>query len=136
MTALLQRSGEACGDAQCGMSIVRHQEQAWSDRRPGSRIQVITDPSGAVNALALLHQECAPGIGAPSHTHEFAEILTIVEGAAEVWVDAVREVIGPGTSVFVRAGAVHGFVNVGAGPLRLDGVIAARELRATFLPVT
>jgi quercetin dioxygenase-like cupin family protein len=123
------------GGAQCCMSIVEHQHQPWSERRPGSRLQVITDPSGAVNALALLHQECEPGVGAPSHTHEFEEILTIVEGAAEVWVDAVRDVIGPGTSVFVRAGAVHGFVNVGDGPLRLDGVIAARELRATFLPM-
>jgi mannose-6-phosphate isomerase-like protein (cupin superfamily) len=79
-------------------------------------------------------RSASPGVGAPSHTHEFEEILTIVQGAAEVWVDAVRDVIGPGTSVFVRAGAVHGFVNVGAGPLRLDGVIAARELRATYLP--
>ena len=109
--------------AQCCMSFVEHQRQPWSERRPGSRLQVIVDPSGAVN-----------GVGAPSHTHEFAEILTIVEGAAEVWVDAVRQVIGPGTSVFVRAGAVHGFVNVGASLLKLDGVIAARELQATFLP--
>ena len=125
----VRRSG-----AQCGMSIVEHKQQPWAERRPGSRIQVIADPAGAVNALALLHQECEPGVGAPSHTHEFEEILTIVKGAAEVWVDTERHVIRPGTSVFVRAGAVHGFVNVGDGPLILEGVIAARELRATFLP--
>jgi quercetin dioxygenase-like cupin family protein len=116
------------------MSIVDHQQQPWSERRPGSRLRVIADPLRDVNGLALLHQECEPGVGAPSHTHEFEEILTIVAGVAEVWIDTERQVIQPGTSVFVRAGVVHGFVNVGDGPLKLDGVIAARELRATFLP--
>ena len=58
----------------------------------------------------------------------------LLKRGAEVWVDTERHVIRPGTSVFVRAGAVHGFVNVGDGPLILEGVIAARELRATFLP--
>jgi hypothetical protein len=36
------------------MSIVEHQHQAWSDRRPGSRLQLIADPTGAVGTLALL----------------------------------------------------------------------------------
>jgi len=33
----------------------------------------------------------------------------------------------------VRTGAIHGFVNVGTEPLKLQAVIAATELRATFL---
>ena len=79
--------------------------------------------------LAFFH----PGVGAPSHTHEFEEILTIVEGTAEVWLDNARQVVGPGTTIFVRTGAIHGFLNVGSGPLKLQAVIAATELRATFL---
>jgi mannose-6-phosphate isomerase-like protein (cupin superfamily) len=80
-----------------------------------------------------LNQECRPGVGAPSHTHEFEEVLTIVSGTAEVWVEDRREVVGAGTSVFVRTGAVHGFTNVGDDLLQLQAVIAATELRATFL---
>jgi mannose-6-phosphate isomerase-like protein (cupin superfamily) len=86
-----------------------------------------------VTGLALLHQECRPGVGAPSHTHLFEEVLTIVSGTAEVWVDDRRCVVGPGTTVFVRTGAVHGFTNVGDEPLQLQAIIAATELRAMFL---
>src|ERR1700682_3480792 len=99
------------------MAIVNHNGQPWTESRPGSRLQLIVDPTGSVRGLALLNQECRPGVGAPSHTHEFEEILTIVEGSAEVWVDDARQVAEAGTSVFVRTGAVHGFVNGGGGQL-------------------
>jgi mannose-6-phosphate isomerase-like protein (cupin superfamily) len=118
------------------MVIVKHNGQAWRESRPGSQLQLIVDPTGSVTGLALLNQECSPGVGAPSHTHEFEEILTIVEGAAEVWVDNSRQVVGAGTSVFVRIGAIHGFLNVGSGPLKLQAVIAGTELRATYLEPT
>jgi mannose-6-phosphate isomerase-like protein (cupin superfamily) len=115
------------------MVIVKHNGQSWSESRPGSQLQLISDPTGSVSGLALVNQECRPGVGAPSHTHQFEEILTIVEGTAEVWVDNERQVVGPGTTVFVRTGAIHGFVNVGGGPLKLQAIIAATELRASFL---
>jgi mannose-6-phosphate isomerase-like protein (cupin superfamily) len=60
-------------------------------------------------------------------------MLTIVAGTAEVWIDDAREVVGPGTTVFVRTGAIHGFVNIGDEPLKLQAVIAATDLHATFL---
>jgi mannose-6-phosphate isomerase-like protein (cupin superfamily) len=72
-------------------------------------------------------------VGAPSHTHEFEEVLTVVEGTAQAWIDDSREIVGPGTSIFVPTGAVHGFRNVGDGLLKLQVVIAALELRATFV---
>jgi quercetin dioxygenase-like cupin family protein len=113
--------------------FVEHSGQAWAENRPGSRIQLIADPTASVAGLALLNQECQPGVGAPSHTHEFEELLTVAEGSAEVWVNDQRRVVGPGATVFVPTGAVHGFRNVGQGLLRMQAVIAARELRARFL---
>jgi mannose-6-phosphate isomerase-like protein (cupin superfamily) len=115
------------------MVIVKQAGLPWRASRPGSELQLIVDPTGGVAGLALLNQECRPGVGAPSHTHEFEEILTIVQGTAEVWVDSERQIVGPGTTVFVRTGAVHGFTNVGDEPLKLQAVIANRELRASFL---
>jgi mannose-6-phosphate isomerase-like protein (cupin superfamily) len=113
--------------------VVNHSDQQWRESRPGSRLQLIADPTGSVSGLALLNQECRPGVGAPSHTHEFEEVLTIVSGTAEVWVDDRHYTAGPGTTVFVRTGAVHGFTNVGDELLQLRAVIAATELRATYL---
>jgi len=115
------------------MGVVRSSDQPWRESRPGSRLQRIVDPSGGVSGLGLLNQECEPGVGAPSHTHEFEEVLTVVAGTAEAWIDDVREIVGPGTSIFVPTGAVHGFRNVGDGVLKLQVVIAALELRATFI---
>ena len=118
------------------MSIVEHDSQPWvpGSAGNGSRIRLVTDPTGGVSRLALGSQECAPGIGAASHTHTFDEVLTVLEGTAEVWLDERHQVIGPGTSVFIPNGVVHGFVNVGPGLLKLQLVIASDSLQATFLP--
>jgi mannose-6-phosphate isomerase-like protein (cupin superfamily) len=115
------------------MGVIKHSEQPWQERRPGSRLQLIVDPGGGVTGLGLLNQECLPGVGAPSHTHEFEEVLTIVDGTAEIWIDHQRQIVGPGSSVFVPTGAIHGFRNVGNGTFKLYVVIAALELLATFL---
>jgi quercetin dioxygenase-like cupin family protein len=117
------------------MSIVEHSSQPWAPGAAGrgSRIQFVADPTGAVSGLALQNQECDPGVGIPSHTHEFEEVVTVLEGTAEVWLDARREVVGPGTTVFIPTGAVHGLVNVGTEPLKLQFVIASNRMRATFL---
>ncbi|MBV8713862.1 MAG: cupin, partial [Chloroflexi bacterium] len=39
---------------------------------------MVVDPTGSVAALSFFDQECEPGVGAGSHTHEFEEILTVV----------------------------------------------------------
>lgn len=118
------------------MSIVEHGRRPWTPGAAGhgSRIRFVADPTGAVAGLAFQHQECDPGVGAPSHTHAFEEVLTVIAGTAEVWLGEQRRVVGPGTSVFIPTGAVHGFVNVGTGVLQLQFIIAANQMRATFLP--
>jgi quercetin dioxygenase-like cupin family protein len=115
------------------VSVVKHGDQPWTGNRAGSRLQRIVDPGGRVMGLGLYTQECAPGVGPASHTHEFEEVLTILDGTAEVWLDGQRQIVGPDTSIFVPVGAVHGFRNVGDGLLKLSIVIAALELRSTFI---
>ena len=120
------------------MSFVEHSSAEWQLRRPGSRLRLVKDTSigsdtKVVESLALIFQECEPGTGAPSHTHEFDEVLTVVEGTAEVWAGDVSRAVGPGASVFVPAGVVHGFRNNRDTLLRIEGVIAATELTAIFV---
>ena len=117
------------------MSIVEHRQCPWApgSAGQGSRIKAIADPTGQVAGLALHHQECEPGVGAATHTHDFEELITVVAGTAEVWLGEQRQVIGPGTTVFIPTGVAHGFINVGDTLLQLQFVIAASQLRATFL---
>ena len=37
--------------------------------------------------LCIFEQWCDPGCGAPTHLHAVEEILTVLEGRAEVWID-------------------------------------------------
>ena len=88
------------------MSIVEHRSRPWvpGSAGRGSRIQTVANPTGAVAGSALHNQECAPGVGAASHTHDFEELIIVVEGTAEVWLGDQRQVIGPGTTVFIPPG--------------------------------
>ena len=118
------------------MSFVEHNALDWQLRRPGVRSRLVKDTADgrkAVEGLSIVFQECEPGTGAPSHTHDFEEVITVLDGTAEVWAGSERLSVGPGASVFVPTGVVHGFRNVGAGLLRLEGVIASTELTATFI---
>jgi len=51
-----------------------------------------------------------PGFDNPPHTHDEAEAFYVLEGSYTFYTDAdPAEGIGPGTFVFIPAGAVHGF---------------------------
>jgi quercetin dioxygenase-like cupin family protein len=86
-----------------------------------------------VTRLGLVDQEVAPGVGAPDHTHDYDEAITVIEGSAEIWIGEERWEAGPGTTAFIPAGAVHGFRNSGDGQLRVQATMNANELRATFV---
>ncbi len=118
------------------MSFVEQKPIPWQQNRPGSRIRTITDVTGATptaDHLALIEQICEPGIGAPTHWHDFDEVLEVVKGIAEVWIGEERRTIGPGVSAFLPAGVHHGFRNVGPDVLRIRGAFAARELVTHFV---
>ena len=115
------------------MPFVEQKPVAWRQNRPGSRIRTITDATGGADHLALIEQICEPSIGAPTHWHDFDEVLEIVEGTAEIWIGEERRTVGPGVSAFMPAGVHHGFVNVGQDLLRIRGAFAARELVTHFV---
>ncbi len=119
------------------MPFVEQKPVAWRQNRPGSRIRTITDATcGAAptaDHLALIEQICEPGIGAPTHWHDFDEVLEVVEGTAEVWIGEERRTVGPGVSAFMPAGVRHGFRNIGQDVLRIRGAFAARELVTHFV---
>lgn len=70
-------------------------------------------------------QWCAPGTGAPTHLHAVEEVLTVLEGEAEIWMGDERGPVNAGQSVLVPAGCRHGFRNIGATQLHLQATLAA-----------
>jgi len=84
-------------------------------------------------ALCVMEQWCAPGKGAPTHTHfEVEEVITVLDGAAEFWVDGVTERVGAGGSIVLPAHTRHGFRNAGAEELHTLAVFASAHPHVEF----
>lgn len=70
------------------------------------------------SSLCVLEQWSAPGAGAPTHHHpDVEELVLIVAGSAEFWIDGAVELLDEGMSIVVPAESVHGFRNVGSTEL-------------------
>jgi quercetin dioxygenase-like cupin family protein len=66
----------------------------------------------------------------PSAAHAFhyhpgrEEVLWIIEGQGEQWVDSERMVLGAGDSAFIPAGTMHGIYNDSARLLRFLAILS------------
>jgi quercetin dioxygenase-like cupin family protein len=52
------------------------------------------------------------------------EIIYVISGTAEQWVDRERRVLGPGDSAHIPANMVHGTYNAGPDPLVFLAILA------------
>ena len=87
--------------------------------------------NGAVQ-LCVFEQWCAPDKGAPTHVHTVEEVLNVLEGQAEIWVEEERAAVSAGQSVVIPAGLRHGFRNIGITTLHVQAILAAPIFEATF----
>lgn len=81
-------------------------------------------------------QTSAPGYVAPMHFHPYVELLFIIEGEADVWLqggeaDAVR--LKAGDCVALPPEIPHSFRTVGDQPMRLLGIHSNPERVVTYL---
>ena len=72
------------------------------------------------------------GKGAPTHLHAVEEVLTVLEGKAEFWLEEERATLVAGQSMVVPAGRKHGFRNTGEGTLHIQATLAAPIFEAAF----
>lgn len=114
------------------MHIIEHERQSREEWRPGvlthMRISAIT---GAAQ-LCLFEQWCEPGKGAPTHLHTVEEILTVLQGQAEVWIEDEQSPLLTDQSIIVPAGRKHGFRNTGHQMLHVQAILAAPVFEASF----
>jgi mannose-6-phosphate isomerase-like protein (cupin superfamily) len=68
-----------------------------------------------------------PGEDIGEETHEGDQIVLFVEGEGTAVLARSEEPVRPGDLVFVPAGTLHNFVNVGPEPLRLVTIYAPSE---------
>ena len=78
------------------------------------RIGVLCSPGSAgARQLTILDGKLLPGKGHDFHKHaEQEEVILVISGSIEQWIDKEKRVLGPGDSVFIPPNVVHGSFNV------------------------
>ncbi len=114
------------------MEIVDHAARPLDEWREGVLTRMLVSALTGAGHLCVFEQFCDPGRGAPTHRHEVEEVLTVLDGAAELWVDGERAVLTAGHSVVVAAGRGHGFRNAGPTTLHVRAILAAPVFEAWF----
>lgn len=114
------------------MHILDHAQQPTEQWRPGviTRMRVSVQTGAA--QLCVFEQWCEPGCGAPTHRHAVEEVLSVLAGEAEIWVEDARERVTAGQSVVVPAGRLHGFSNCGTATLHVQATLASPMFEASF----
>ncbi len=97
----------------------------WWLSRPG-----MTDS----DQLTLVRVTMRPGTGHRFHYHpRREEIIYVVEGVAEQWVDRERQTLRTGECAFIPMGMVHAIFNSSRRPMTFLAILSPAEAKGPFL---
>jgi quercetin dioxygenase-like cupin family protein len=81
-------------------------------------------PSTGANQLTVIDVNLDPGKGHDFHKHpDQEEVILVIGGKVEQWVDREKRVLGPGDSAFIPADVVHASFNVGGAPAKIVAIL-------------
>ena len=105
--------------------LIRHGERP-NVAFPGGAFYcpVIGDDNGADVPVRTGIQTSPPGYETRPHSHPYVELLTVLNGEGEAWVEGEAGLIKlePGVTIALPANRVHGFRTVGDKPLVTFGI--------------
>jgi quercetin dioxygenase-like cupin family protein len=88
----------------------------------------------ATQQLLVVQVDMPAGTAHGFHRHPGREeVLWIIDGEGEQWVDQERMVIGPGDSAFIPANTVHGLYNDSAEVLRFIAILSPAEADSSLV---
>jgi quercetin dioxygenase-like cupin family protein len=85
---------------------------------------LIGDDNGANIPIRTGIQTSEPGYATREHSHPYVEVLTVLSGRGEAWLDGEPGTVAmvPGITISIPAGRVHGFRALGDEPLVTYGI--------------
>ena len=108
---------------------VQLEEFPWGPHEWLSR-DGLTDP----DQLMLVRVTMPPGKAHKFHRHpSMEEIIYIIEGSAEQWVDREYRILGPGEAAHIPANMVHGIYNAGQTDLVFLAILSPAKFEGPSL---
>lgn len=107
------------------ITVIREDERPIVDFPGGATYKtLIGDDNGAQIPIRTGIQTSQPGYRTRLHSHPYVEVLTVIAGTGEAWLDGEEGTIAmtPGVTISIPAGRVHAFRVVGAAPLVTYGI--------------
>ena len=81
-------------------------------------------PTTGAKDLTVIDVSLDPGKGHDFHKHpDQEEVIIVIAGEVEQWLDREKRLLGPGDSVFIPAGMVHASFNAGSGEAKLAAIL-------------
>ena len=85
----------------------------------------ISSPADGAERIMTVEATFLPGKAHDFHRHpNQEEVIYVLAGELEQWVEDERRLIGAGDAVVIPAGVVHASFNVGAEPAKLIAVLS------------
>ncbi len=106
------------------MPIVYHQDVPCEPFSGGATYQTIVGDESGSTPVRVGIQVSPPGYRTPTHSHPYLEVVTILEGTGEAWIEGENDVIniGPGMTMVFLPNIPHWFRNTGDVPMKTYGV--------------
>jgi quercetin dioxygenase-like cupin family protein len=74
--------------------------------------------------FTVLERSFFPGKGHSFHYHaDQEELIYVVSGTVEHWIEQEKRILGPGDSVFMPPGVVHATFNIGAEDAKVVAIL-------------
>ena len=113
--------------------LIRFAEVEPLDRGGGVRtLPLVTARSRAGAPITTGISVYPPGTGAPRHTHNCDEQVTLIGGLAEVEIDGVVTPLQPHDTTYIAQGAEHAFRNRGEEPMTILWIYCSNRVTRTL----
>jgi quercetin dioxygenase-like cupin family protein len=86
---------------------------------------VLSPSSTAAKMITFIELTIKPGMGHNFHLHpKQEEVIMVVEGQVEQWLEQEKTILTPGEAVFISPGVVHASFNPGSKPAKAIVVLS------------
>jgi quercetin dioxygenase-like cupin family protein len=120
------------------LTVIRHAERPTVELPGGAAYQpIVGDDTGDGLPIRTGIQTSPPGYITPLHSHPYAEVLTVLEGRGEAWLEGEDGVVTlePGITITLPANRPHRFKTVGDRPLITFGIHAFGKRIVNYEPL-